>query len=209
MKKTGLILYWFFSFVVVILAFRWVPSGVVKSIPAVAYHLPERAGLLYFHMLASAIPMGFIPFQLRTKFRVKNLRRHRIMGWLSVLGIYLGGLSLIPLALHIPIYGWGQAGFIMGALLWMGSASIGLYHIRTRDQRRHRWWMMITATIIFGAVTQRLALPFWISLGFPFKSAYSLSPWTAFSLNLALFFTYQYRLKIRSFLGMGRKSKLG
>ncbi len=200
MNKTLLILYWFFSFVVVALAFRWVPFGVKYSIPAVAYHMEDRFVLLYFHMVASAVPMAFIPFQIWTKFRVRRLRLHRWMGWLSIVGVYLGGASLIPLALYIPVPGWGQAGFIVAALLWMSAATVGLYFIRRRNQRLHRWWMMITATIIFGAVTQRLALPFWISLGFSHKYAYSLSPWTAFTLNLSLFFLYQYRRRILSFL---------
>jgi len=206
MTKTARILYWFFSFVVVGLAFRWVPFGVEYSIPAVAYHLPERAGLLYFHMVASAIPMAFIPFQIWNKFRMKRLWLHRWMGWASLVGIYLGGVSLIPLALHIPLPGWGQAGFVLAALLWMGAGSIGLYYMRKRNQRLHRWWMMITATIIFGAVTQRIALPFWISFGYSHKIAYSLSPWSAFSLNLTLFFIYQYRGKIRAVLKSMRRS---
>jgi len=202
MAKTGKTLYWFFSFVVVALAFRWLDGGVIAAIPAMAYHLPDQAGLLYTHMVASAVPMALIPFQLWTKFRMRHKTTHRIMGWLSVVGIYLGGLTLIPLALHIPIPGWGQAGFVLAACIWMGTATVGLYFIRARNQRLHRWWMMITATVIFGAVTQRLALPFWISMGFDFRHAYSLSPWTAFSLNLVLFFAYQYRRTLRAVFRM-------
>ncbi len=204
---TGRALYWFFSAVVVVLAFRWVPFGVDWTIPAMAYHMESRAPLLYFHMIASAVPMAFIPFQISNKFRMRHTQLHRYMGWASMAGIYLGGLTLFGLVPYINIPVWGQAGFFSSGLLWVGAGTIGLYHILNRNTQKHRWWMMITATILFGAVTQRLALPIWISVGFPFKIAYSLSPWTAWTVNLALFFLWQYRRKWTAALGIGRKSR--
>jgi hypothetical protein len=199
--RLGRFLYWFFSGVVVLLALRWIPWGVAEAIPSVAYHMTDRATALYLHMVPSAIPMALIPFQLSTRFRLRHPRAHRIMGWAAIGGTMVGGLALLPLAMHIDIEPWGRAGFVIAGLIWFGSATMGLIHILRRDIARHRWWMMITATVIFGAVTQRLALPVFIVAGFDFKTAYSLTPYTAFTLNLALFFAWQYRQRLRGNVG--------
>jgi hypothetical protein len=185
MTKTARFLYWFFSAVVVVLAFRWVPFGVDWTIPNMSYHMESRKWLLYTHMVASAVPMAFVPFQISNKFRAKFPRLHINMGRAAIAGVFLGGFSLFALVPHMDIPIWGRAGFFISGLLWV----------------------MITATIIFGAVTQRLALPIWIGFGFPFKEAYSLSAWSAWSVNLTLFFAWQYRRKWLGALGFGSKPR--
>ena len=201
LPRIGRALYWFFSFVVVVLAFRWVPTGVEKAIPAMAYHLGKRDIYLYTHMMASAVPMALIPFQVSARFRARHLRLHRWMGWAALAGIYVGGLALFPLAAAQPLPAWGRAGFMVSGVIWLTAASIGLWFLLVRrDIRRHRWWMLITAAVIFGAVTQRLMLPVWIGTGQPFKVAYSLSAWSAWPINLSLFFAWQYRAKLRALL---------
>jgi predicted membrane protein DUF2306 len=196
MTKTARVLYWFFSFVVVVLALRWIPGGVAKSIPVMEYHLDSRAALLYLHMLGSLVPMAFIPFQINNRFRMKHQQLHRWMGMASIIGIYVGGLTLLPLAAYIPVPTWGRFGFMLAGSLWMAAGTVGLYFIRKRNIKLHRWWMMITAAIIFGAVTQRFALPIWITIGFDWKIAYSLSSFSGFTVNLTAFFLWQYRRKI-------------
>jgi hypothetical protein len=94
---------------------------------------------------------------------------------------------------------------VLAGLLWLACVSMGLFFILRRNLRLHRWWMMITATVIFGAVTQRLALPVFIVAGLDFKTAYSLTPYTAFSLNLMVFFAWQYRRSLGRALS-GRKA---
>jgi uncharacterized membrane protein YozB (DUF420 family) len=203
----GRSLYWFFSFVVVILAVRWIPEGVEKAIPNMVYHLAERKGYLYTHMLASIIPMALVPLQLSNRFRAKYKQVHRWMGWAAVAGIYIGGLALFPLAMNQPLPAWGRAGFMFSGTVWIVAATIGFYFIRVGNIRLHRWWMMITAAVLFGAVTQRFALPVFIGFGFEFKAAYSLSAWSASPVNLSLFFLWQYRRKIRGLFGARRKDE--
>ncbi len=203
--RIGRNLYWFFSFVVVILALRWIWGGVEAAIPSVAHHLRNHAVPLYLHMLASIVPMAFIPFQLSNRFRARHPRAHRVMGWSAIVGVYVGGVALLPLAVNIDLPAWGQAGFVLAGLLWLACVSMGLFFILRRNLRLHRWWMMITATVIFGAVTQRLALPVFIVAGLDFKTAYSLTPYTAFSLNLMVFFAWQYRRSLGRALS-GRKA---
>ena len=197
LRITGRGLYWFFSFVVVALALRWLFGGVERAIPAMAYHLDERAAYLYTHMLASILPMALIPLQLSTRFRVRHAKWHRRLGWVAVLGIYVGGLALFPLAANQPLPDWGKAGFMFSGTVWIGAATVGFWYIRRGNIRLHQRWMVITAAVIFGAVTQRFALPFWIGMGFEWKIAYSLSAWVASPVNLSLLFLWQYRARIR------------
>ena len=198
--KTGRGLYWFFSFVIVALALRWLFGGVEATIPAMVYHLEERALYLFTHMLASILPMALIPLQLSNRFRARHPRWHRRLGWVALAGVFIGGLALFPLAANQPLPAWGRAGFMFSGTVWIGSAVIGLWHVLRGDIRRHRWWMTVTAAVIFGAVTQRFALPFWIGLGYEFKTAYSLSAWVASPVNLGLLFLWQSRRRLRGLL---------
>jgi uncharacterized membrane protein YozB (DUF420 family) len=193
-------LYWFLSFVTVAIAFRWLWGGVGAAIPSVANHLDDRAVALYLHMVGSAVPMALIPFQLSNRFRAAHPQVHRVMGWCAIAGAYLGGVSLMPLAVGIDIPVWGRSGFVLAGLLWLCCVSAGLYFILRRDLRLHRWWMMVTATVIFGAVTQRLVLPLFIGVGFDHRTAYSLTPYTAFTFNLIVFFAWQYRRSLARLL---------
>lgn len=196
--RTGKTLYWFFSFVVVLLALRWIPGGVVKNIPPMAHHIEDgRAAWLYLHMLGSLVPMALIPFQISDRFRMKHKRLHKWMGWAAVSGIIVGGLSLLPLTLHIPVPAWGKFGFALAGMLWFTAGMIGLYFIAVRrDLKRHKFWMTMTAVIIFGAVTQRMALPIWIGMGFEWKIAYSLSAYSGWTVNLSLYFLWKNRQRL-------------
>jgi hypothetical protein len=210
--RTGKALYWFFSFVVVALAFRWaLPGGVTVNIPAMAHHIEDgRAVWLYLHMLGSLVPMALIPFQISDRFRMKHKRLHKWMGWASVAGIVVGGLTLLPLTLHIPVPAWGRFGFALAGMLWFAAGMIGLYFIAVRrDLKRHKFWMTMTAVIIFGAVTQRFALPIWISMGFEWKIAYSLSAYSGWTVNLSLYFLWKNRRSIRAALGGARATAGG
>lgn len=190
-------LYWLLSFILVIMAFRWLPDGLEKTIPWVAYQLQDNALALYVHMISAAIPMAIIPFQLWGRFRLVSARLHRYLGRIAVISIMISGISLMPLALNIDAPVWGRAGFMIGGVLWMGAAVIAVYYAWRRDIDRHRWWMMLTATLIFGAVTLRFTFPVFRDVGFfSFEVAYSLAGWSSWSFNLTGFFLWQYRRQI-------------
>ncbi|MFV2038324.1 MAG: DUF2306 domain-containing protein [Paracoccaceae bacterium] len=192
-------LYWLLSFILVIMAFRWLPDGLEKTIPWVAYQLQDNAVALYVHMISAAIPMAIIPFQLWGRFHRARPRLHRYLGSIAVISTMISGMSLIPLALNIDAPAWGQAGFIIGGVLWMSAAAIAVYYVWRRDYERHRWWMMITATLIFGAVTLRFTFPVFRDVGlFSFEVAYSLAGWSSWTFNLTGFFAWQYRRQIRA-----------
>jgi len=208
MTRIGRILYWFFSGVVVVLAFRWaLPGGVTVNIPHMTHHIEDgRAVWLYLHMISSLVPMAFIPFQITDRFRMKHKTLHKWMGWASVVGIFIGALTLLPLTLYTLVPAWGKFGFALSGMIWFVMGMIGLYYIAIRRNLvLHKKWMTLTAVVIFGAVTQRFALPVWITFGFEWKIAYSLSAYSGWSVNLSLYYLWKNRSRLKALFGQKAK----
>jgi len=209
MNKTATLggaLYWILSFTVVALAFRWIPRGVEVSIPSVAYQLVDNKVPLYTHMTVSAVAMALIPFQLWTRLRTARPRLHRYMGRVCFAAILLGGISVVPLALSMHIPAWGQYGFILGGAMWVCSAIIAVKFARQRNFRRHRWWMLVTAALIFTSVTLRVVFPMFRQLGYSFEIAYALVGWSSWMINLGALSAWHYRHRVQQFLSLGANS---
>ncbi|MEL6168532.1 MAG: DUF2306 domain-containing protein [Pseudomonadota bacterium] len=200
-------LFWFFSMLSVVLAYRFVPDMLAALDPAretmglgpalyqaatigirdgfehVFYHLPDRMGALFIHMLVGSVAMVIIPFQLWTRFRMRNPGLHRWMGRVALVAILFSGYASIRLALNMEIPAWGATGFVVGAFVWIGSALWATWHAMRGNITAHRWWMVIVAAMTFGAVMIRLEFPIW-RLFFPFEIAYAYVAWSSWVLNL-------------------------
>ena len=49
--------------------------------------------MLFIHITTSIVALVIGPFTLSTKFRDRNINRHRIVGRIYMVGILLGGVS--------------------------------------------------------------------------------------------------------------------
>ena len=146
----------------------------------------------------SSVPMAIIPFQLWTPLRTTRPRLHRVMGWIAVVGIFVGGISIVPLALNMDIPTWGKCGFITGGVMWLVSAAIAVISAVQKNFDRHRWFMLMTAALIFSSVTIRLVFPLYRQMGIPFETAYAIAGWSSWMINLGVFFAWQNQRKFRT-----------
>ncbi|MET3198019.1 DUF2306 domain-containing protein [Bacillus cereus] len=144
--------------------------------------------MLFIHITTSIVALVIGPFTLSTKFRERNINRHRIVGRIYMVGILLGGVS----GLYLSFYATGglvaKLGFGLLSILWLVSAYQALHRVKNKQIKDHRNWMIRNYSLTFGAVTLRIWLPLFIVLfGIErFELSYAIIAWLAWVPNLIL-----------------------
>ncbi|MDA2384532.1 DUF2306 domain-containing protein [Bacillus cereus] len=142
--------------------------------------------MLFIHITTSIVALVIGPFTLSTKFRERNINRHRIVGRIYMVGILLGGVS----GLYLSFYATGglvaKLGFGLLSILWLASAYQALHRVKNKKIKEHRNWMIRNYSLTFGAVTLRIWLPLFIVLfGIErFELSYAIIAWLAWVPNL-------------------------
>ena len=144
--------------------------------------------MLFIHITTSIVALVIGPFTLSTKFRGKNINRHRIVGRIYMVGILLGGVS----GLYLSFYATGglvaKLGFGLLSILWLASAYQALHRVKNKKIKEHRKWMIRNYALTFAAVTLRIWLPLFIVLfGIEqFELIYAVIAWLAWVPNLII-----------------------
>ncbi|WP_242261858.1 DUF2306 domain-containing protein [Bacillus cereus group sp. BfR-BA-01453] len=142
--------------------------------------------MLFIHITTSIVALVIGPFTLSTKFRERNINRHRIAGRIYMVGILLGGVS----GLYLSFYATGglvaKLGFGLLSVLWLTSAYEALHRVKNKKMKEHRNWMIRNYALTFAAVTLRIWLPLFIVLfGIEhFELSYAIIAWLAWVPNL-------------------------
>ncbi|OUB88949.1 hypothetical protein BK784_28100 [Bacillus thuringiensis serovar medellin] len=142
--------------------------------------------MLFIHITTSIAALVIGPFTLSTRFRERNINRHRIIGRIYMVGILLGGVS----GLYLSFYATGglvaKLGFGLLSVFWLTSAYQALNRVKNKKIKDHRNWMIRNYSLTFGAVTLRIWLPLFIVLfGIErFELSYAIIAWLAWVPNL-------------------------
>lgn len=162
-------------------------TGLVKAKLMYGSKLSEFwYSMLFTHITTSIVALVIGPFTLSTKFRERNINRHRIAGRIYMVGILLGGVS----GLYLSFYATGglvaKLGFGLLSVLWLTSAYQALHRVKNKKMKDHRNWMIRNYALTFAAVTLRIWLPLFIVLfGIEhFELSYAIIAWLAWVPNL-------------------------
>ncbi|MED0997132.1 DUF2306 domain-containing protein [Bacillus mobilis] len=142
--------------------------------------------MLFIHITTSIVALVIGPFTLSTKFRERNINRHRIIGRIYMVGILLGGFSGLYLAFYATGGLVAKLGFGLLSVFWLTSAYQALNRVKNKKIKEHRNWMIRNYSLTFGAVTLRIWLPLFIVLfGIErFELSYAIIAWLAWVPNL-------------------------
>ncbi|AJG91205.1 DUF2306 domain-containing protein (plasmid) [Bacillus tropicus] len=144
--------------------------------------------MLFIHITISIVALVNGPFTLSTKFRGKNINRHRIVGKIYMIGILLGGVS----GLYLSFYAMGglvtKLGFDLLSVFWLTSAYQALNRVKNKKIQDHRNWMIRNYFLTFAAVTLRIWLPLFVLLfGLEqFEVSYTVIAWLAWIPNVII-----------------------
>ncbi|MBG9452549.1 membrane protein [Lysinibacillus sphaericus] len=142
--------------------------------------------MLFIHIVFSVIALVIGPFTLFSKYREKNINRHRILGKIYMIGILFGSVSGLYLAFFATGGLVSQFGFGFLSIFWMITAFQALLKIKHRKIYEHQKWMIRNYSLTFAAVTLRIWLVlFTVLFGFEnFNLSYAIIAWLCWVPNL-------------------------
>ncbi|WP_332647350.1 DUF2306 domain-containing protein [Lysinibacillus sp. 54212] len=142
--------------------------------------------MLFIHIIFSIVALVIGPFTLLDRFREKNIKRHRILGRIYIIGIVFGGISGLYLAFYAT-GGWiAQFGFGFLSLFWLLTAYQAIVKVKINNILEHQRWMIRNYSLTFAAVTLRIwLLLFTLLFGFEnFNIGYGIISWLCWVPNL-------------------------
>ena len=147
---------------------------------------PERsrqaATLLHAGVASAALLVGALQLVLVGRIR---LWLHRLLGLVYVGAVMLsvtGAALILPFALGGPV---GIAGFLLLAVFWLVSTTLGLLAAMSRDREEHRAWMMRSYALTLAGVSLRLQLVLLTGVGgLSFDAVYVVTAWSSWVPNL-------------------------
>lgn len=143
----------------------------------------QRAGILA-HIFASSLTLLLGPLQFVPSVRARWPGVHRCIGrvYLGV-GVLVGGLAGLYMALH-SYGGWlAHSGFAVLALAWLYTGYRAYTSVRARDFASHRAWMIRNYALALGALTLRAQLGACSAAGIAFDAFYPWLAWTSWVPN--------------------------
>jgi uncharacterized membrane protein len=145
----------------------------------------EHAFAIRLHVFSAVFALALGSLQFSSRVRARFPRAHRIAGRLYLgVGVVIGGLSGLYIALHAfggPI---AQSGFALLALAWLYTGFEAYRAIRHGDVATHRQWMVRNWALTLAAVTLRIYLPVGMVPGVDFEAAYRAIAWLCWVPNL-------------------------
>ena len=141
---------------------------------------------LMLHVAGAVVALSLGPWQFVSRLRYRWPRVHRVVGRVYVVAVLatgVGGLMLAPTTYTGPLTGLAFALLAVGTL---GSTAMAFVAIRRRQIARHQVWMTRSYAFIFTGVSFRLGLMLLPPLGLSFDTAYAVSAWIAWPINLAV-----------------------
>lgn len=166
--------------------------GVYGFLPLGAFVHPDmraafeahRTGI-YVHVFAAAVALVLGPLQFSSRLRTARPGLHRWTGRIYLgVGVLLGGLAGLFMAVHAAGGPVSRLGFACLALAWLFTGFRAYRAIRAGDVASHRRWMVRNFALTFAAVTLRLWLPAFVASGIPFEMAYPGVAWLCWVPNL-------------------------
>lgn len=94
--------------------------------------------MLYLHIVFGIVALVIGPFTLFSRFREKNIKRHRMMGKIYMLGILLGSVSGLYLAFYATGGLVSQLGFGFLSIFWLITALQALAKIKYKKVLDHQ-----------------------------------------------------------------------
>lgn len=104
------------------------------------------------HVLSGTIALLAGPLQFSSRFRLRYLKFHRILGRIYVVCVFVGAFTGIALAAGRP----GLPGTSMQAAAWIVCTTAAFITARNRQIVQHRQWMARSYAVTFTFVSSRL-----------------------------------------------------
>ncbi len=134
----------------------------------IARHFAPAKWYLIAHASFAGLAMLMGAFQFSNRLRARYLTVHRVMGYIYVVGVFIGAPFGIPVAKRLDGMSLTFASGVQ-AFGWMTCTAIALYCIRRGNIAQHRRWMMrgYAFAMVFTMARLIIPIPPILRLGLP------------------------------------------
>lgn len=147
-------------------------------------HHPEVALL---HMVPGLLFLTLAPLQFVARIRQRRIGLHRRLGWMLATCAALSGLFALVVNVRLPAFGGisTQAATVFFGAIFLFSLAKAIRHIRRKEVRLHREWMIRTFALAMAVASIRVYVGLFTALaGRDFAEVFGTSFWLGFSTNL-------------------------
>ena len=169
---------------VALFSYRYLGHSSTRSPEVLAN--PHATPWLVLHVVGSATALLFGSLQLVPRVRSRWPWLHRWVGRLYASGCLLGGIGGLVMAFGSTAGPWATVGFGGLAIAWLGTTALAWRTAIARNYAAHRAWAIRSWSLTFAAVTFRLYLPIFPTLGLPFVEGYRAASIYAWLINLGV-----------------------
>ncbi len=186
-SKVRVFLFWLTSVAVALVSYRFLALGLEAAFPGMLGHIADRNLVFLLHISVSPIVLVVGLIQFLPGLRAKRPIVHRWGGRLYGVGVLVGGLAALFLAMGSFDRPVAAVGFGALAMLWLGVTAQAIRLAMAGRITEHRRWMMRSYALTFAAVTLRLALPLlMIPGGMDYNEASNYVAWISWVPNLLI-----------------------
>lgn len=164
------------------------------------YYFPEQVRTyatywipLYIHIIGGTVALALGPVNLIIGLRGRaRSRAHHVIGRAYAIAVAVAAPAGVVMAFHsyAGTLSGGRviatSGFGILGVLWFVTMFVAFWAIVVRrDVRSHRFWMIVSVSLVYAAVTLRLENGILLGLGQPtFEALYPLLGWCCWVPNL-------------------------
>jgi uncharacterized membrane protein len=178
--------FWFLSIVVALVSYRFVVLGMDEAFAGAVHQLLASKEAFYLHIIAAPIALAIAPFQLSKKVRARSIRRHRLMGKVYCVAVFLAGISGVIIGFTANGGLIAQSGFVLLAVIWLLATLRALQVVMRGQIALHQEWMIRSIALTFAGVTLRVLLPAQLLAGISIDVAYPVVAWLCWVPNLVV-----------------------
>lgn len=171
------------------------PMGLVMV--NMAHFITEAPWRLWGHILGGPLALALAPLQMWTGMRMRWPVLHRWSGRVYGLAVLVAGMAGLTLAPISDASLFARVGFMVLAVLWLGSTGLGISWAMRGDYALHRWWMQRSLALTFSAVTLRVIMAPLMASGWTVAQTYDVTAWGSWVLNLMVLEMWQRRGRLQ------------
>lgn len=139
------------------------------------------------HMVPGLLFLTLAPLQFVARIRQRRIGLHRGLGRMLAICAAISGLFALVVNFRLPAFGGisTQAATVFFGAVFLFSLAKAIRHIRRKEVRLHREWMIRTFALAMGVASIRVFLGLFTALSdLGVEEVFGTSFWLGFSVNL-------------------------
>lgn len=149
-------------------------------------NIDDQALLTWLHIVPGSLLLLLGPFQLWRKFRTEHPNLHRWYGRVYIVAGVIVGVTALVMSILTPIGGTNETvATMLFALLFLFGLLKAYLHIRRREIKQHREWMIRAFAIALAIATVRpIVALFFVFSNLQPREFFGIAFWLGFTIHL-------------------------